>query len=69
MMVNKGFRRQGIGAALMQSVCREGRDRGMKCAVLSASSKGKALYEQVGFSDAGRYGSYFPSRAGIRKHC
>jgi ribosomal protein S18 acetylase RimI-like enzyme len=65
--VDKALRRQGIGATIMREACRDARDRGMHCAVLGAGSQGKALYERVGFSDAGRYGSYFLSRAGVAK--
>ena len=67
VMVDKAFRRQGIGAELMKAACREARERGMGGAVLSASGQGRELYLRIGFADAGRYGSYFLSRAGVRK--
>jgi len=63
--VDKKFRRRGIGKALMSKACAFARKQGLTEAGLSASGPGVGLYSKVGFTDAGRYGSYFLSKGKI----
>jgi ribosomal protein S18 acetylase RimI-like enzyme len=43
------FRRRGLGKALSYAMLVEGRNNGLKKAVLAASDTGKLLYEKLGF--------------------
>jgi len=55
-------RREGIGSALLDSVCFEGRVRGAKCIVLEAAvdnSAALALYSARGFMPVGHRRSYY----------
>jgi GNAT superfamily N-acetyltransferase len=46
-------RRRGIGTALLQAVCSEGRARGCDHAVLNATPEGQGVYRRVGFESLG----------------
>jgi ribosomal-protein-alanine N-acetyltransferase len=55
-------RREGIGSALLDSVCSEGRVRGAKCIVLEVAvdnSAALALYSARGFMPVGHRRSYY----------
>jgi len=55
-------RREGIGSALLDSVCFEGRVRGAKCIVLEVAvdnSAALALYSARGFMPVGHRRSYY----------
>ena len=56
-------RGQGIGTALLQSVCAFSRDQGAETAVLAASEQGTRFYPRFGFQLVGRYPTYYYSIA------
>jgi GNAT superfamily N-acetyltransferase len=49
MLVHPGYRRQGIGRHLMETVLAYLHDRGVSCIRLDATPMGLPLYEQLGF--------------------
>jgi ribosomal protein S18 acetylase RimI-like enzyme len=49
MLVDPGYRRQGIGRRLMETVLAYLHDRGVSCIRLDATPMGLPLYEQLGF--------------------
>lgn len=57
-VVEKACRRQGIGAAMMQSMWDFCLDRGARMAVMAASGQGTRFYPQFGFRGVGRYATY-----------
>lgn len=60
-------RGRGLGRALMLAVCRHARELGLRAAVLSASRSGVGLYQQLGFTDAGRWSDFLLSGEAIAK--
>ncbi len=55
-------RREGIGSALLDSVCSEGRIRGAKCIVLEVAvdnNAARALYNTRGFTPVGHRRDYY----------
>jgi len=50
MVVHADYRRQGIGAALMDRALRYARDRGVAVVKLDATPAGRPLYESLGFA-------------------
>lgn len=61
------YRQRGIGGQLMLASLETARENGADCAVLSAASKAVPVYERVGFTSAGHYGSYYIGRARLEK--
>ena len=53
MAVWEPFRRRGLGAALLTTVCAAAREAGARYAVLNATPDGKQLYSSRGFSQIG----------------
>lgn len=52
MYVEPGFRRQGIGAEILERVIECAKKRGVTVIFLSASEMGRPLYEKRGFTDS-----------------
>jgi ribosomal-protein-alanine N-acetyltransferase len=55
-------RREGIGRALLQSLCREARQRGRRAVLLEVAADNvgaRALYDSAGFRVIGRRGNYY----------
>jgi len=48
------LRRMGIGRAVTAAVIAEGRERGLRVAVLGASAMGEPVYRAMGFREVGR---------------
>ncbi len=65
--VLEAYRKRGIGRNLMLASLREARRMGADCAVLSAASKAVPVYERVGFTSAGHYGSYYIGRTRLER--
>ncbi|WP_307840994.1 GNAT family N-acetyltransferase [Streptomyces sp. GESEQ-4] len=53
--VTDTHRRLGVGSALTAAALRVGRERGMKCAALTASPAGELLYRRLGFVAVSEY--------------
>jgi len=51
VMVREGFRRQGVGEALMRAIEEEARRRGLDRLDLKATEKGEPLYRKSGWGD------------------
>jgi GNAT superfamily N-acetyltransferase len=62
MLVNPGYRRRGIGRALLCHMLRDDRARGSKCSVLTASHAGALLYPHVGYDRIGTLFMFAPAR-------
>ena len=60
--VLESHRQRGIGNALMLEALRVAQTREADCMVLSAATKAIPVYERVGFTSAGHYGSYYIGR-------
>ena len=52
VLVRDGFRRIGIGMALMRGIEAEGRSRGLDRLDLKATEMGEPLYRKLGWIDA-----------------
>lgn len=61
LSVLERYRRQGIGVALVEHVCREAASRGAKTMSLIATSDGEPLYAQRGFAEVARFGYWYRS--------
>ena len=55
------YQRRGIGAALIEHACQEATKSGANTMVLLATSEGRRLYEQRGFSEVARFGYWYRS--------
>ena len=53
MAVLKGWRKQGVGSAVLECVIAEARRRGASSALLNAQTKAVAFYEHTGFTREG----------------
>jgi len=62
MYVNPSHRRRGIGQALLPTMLRDGRGRGWKCSVLTASHTGALLYPCVGYERIGTLLMFAPKK-------
>jgi GNAT superfamily N-acetyltransferase len=49
VFTERGWRRQGVAARLMEELLRWARDHGIESIVLHASAEGRPLYERLGF--------------------
>lgn len=63
LYVDAGYRRKGLGTALMTRVMADDRALGIRKSVLLASHTGAMLYPTVGFSQLGTLYIYNPPRA------
>ena len=61
LSVLERYRRRGIGAALVEHVCREAASRGATTMSLIATSEGEPLYAQRGFTEVARFGYWYRS--------
>ncbi len=52
MYVDQGYRRKGIGTAILERVIECAKKRGVTVIFLSASEMGRPLYEKRGFADS-----------------
>jgi GNAT superfamily N-acetyltransferase len=59
-----GYRRRGIGTALVVRPLLDARAAGYRTAVLQASAEGAGVYARVGFRPSGRYTEYKPAGQG-----
>ncbi len=66
-VVDKALRRQGIGAAMMQSMRAFCLDMGARLAVMGVSGQGTHFYPQFGFRPIGRYAIYNYSASLLRR--
>ena len=66
VVVDKAYRRRGIGTAMLARAGGQARALGLKAVGLAATGMGVGLYQKVGFEVAGRFGSYFLSAAKVR---
>ena len=57
--VDPGFRRQGIGLALMRRIVRETQARTMVLEVRASNGPAIALYQKMGFANVGRRKGYY----------
>jgi len=56
------YRRQGIGAALMNAMLRDDKEHGSQASVLLASHAGAMLYPQLGYEKIGELLLFVPQR-------
>jgi GNAT superfamily N-acetyltransferase len=61
MSVLAAYRGRGIGAALLEHVCREAGLRGATTMSLIATSEGEHLYTRRGFTEVARFGYWYRS--------
>jgi L-amino acid N-acyltransferase YncA len=67
LIVDAGWRRHGLGAALAQSVCDAARDLGVEKLIvemLEEQSAGRAIFERLGFRVEGTFGCHVRDREG-----
>ena len=62
MYVDPGYRRRGIGLALLSRMLRDDRALGSKCSVLTASHTGALLYPRAGYERIGTLFMFAPGR-------